>query len=98
VSKVKKYDGNDPIAKGFRSRLVKLVSATSVPICLVEKKEFRELIWFLNEKMPFPARKGLVNECLNYFNDSKREIISMIHNSDYISTYLNPRFTQLLNE
>jgi hypothetical protein len=84
-SKVKKYDRNDPIAKGFRSRLVKLVSTTSVPISLVEKEEFRELIWFLNEKIPFPARKGLVNECLNYFNDSKREIISMIHNSDYIS-------------
>jgi hypothetical protein len=64
---------------------VKLVSTTSVPISLVEKEEFRELIWFLNEKIPFPARKGLVNECLNYFNDSKREIISMIHNSNYIS-------------
>jgi hypothetical protein len=80
-----KYERNHPIVKGFMFRLIKLVATTSVPISIVEKQEFRDLIWFLNERIPIPARKGLINECLNYFNKSKREMISKFENIDIIS-------------
>jgi hypothetical protein len=73
------------MAKGFMQRLVRLVSTTSVPISIIEKQEFRELIWFLDEKIPIPGRIGLVNECLKYFKESKQEIMSKIENCDIIS-------------
>lgn len=81
----KKYDKNDPIMKGFMLRLVKLVSTTSIPISLVEKREFRDLIHFLDEKIQLPARNGLVNECLKYFNESKNEIIIKLKNTEAIT-------------
>jgi len=80
-----KYEINNPIVNGFMFRLIRLVATTSVPISIVEKQEFRDLIWFLNERIPIPARKGLINECLNYFNKSKQEIISKFENIDTIS-------------
>ncbi len=52
-------------------RLVRLVS-TSVPISIVEKREFREFISFSDEKIPIPATKGLINERLKYFKESKQ--------------------------
>ncbi len=80
-----KYVRNHPIVKGFMFRLIKLVATTSVPISIVEKQEFRDLIWFLNEKIPIPARRRLINERLNYFNKSKQEMISKFKNIDKIS-------------
>ncbi len=41
---VNKYDRNNLMAKGFIQRFVRLVSTTSVPISIVEKQEFQELI------------------------------------------------------
>jgi hypothetical protein len=75
---VNKYDKNSPIVKGFMLRLVRLVSTTSVPISTVEKQEFRELISFLDEKIPISVRKELINECLKYLKESKQETILKI--------------------
>jgi hypothetical protein len=55
-----------------------------VAISIVEKQEFRELIGYLNGKIPMPSRKGLINECLNYFNESKQEIKSKLITIDSI--------------
>ncbi len=66
-------------------RLLRLVATTSVPISIFEKQEFRDLIWFLNERIPIPARKGLIYECLNYFNKSNQEMISKIKIIDITS-------------
>jgi hypothetical protein len=77
-----KYERNDQIVKGFMSRLIRLVATTSIPFSIVEKEEFRDLIWFLYQRIPIPARKGLINECLNYLNKPKQEMISKIKSID----------------
>jgi hypothetical protein len=55
------YDKYNPITKGFMSRLLRIVSFTSINVFIAEIKEFRELIWFLDKRIPIPSVIELKN-------------------------------------
>lgn len=80
--KTKKYDKNHPIVKGFMLRLVKLISTTSLPVSLVIKDVFRELIWYFDPKIPFPNQNGMVNEINKVYEEGKKEIKNKIKNAN----------------
>ena len=67
--------------KGFIKRLIKLIWTTSIPVSLVEKQEFRELIWYFDAQIPFPNRSGIINEMKTIYEESKNEIRTKIKNA-----------------
>lgn len=69
-----KYDKNHPKVKGFIKKLIKLIWTISIPISLVEKEEFRELIWYFDSLIPFPNRERIIKEMTKVFEESKQEI------------------------
>jgi hypothetical protein len=79
------YEKYNPITKGFMSRLLRLVSMTSINVSIVEIKEFRELIWFLDKRIPIPSAIELKNDINNYSMNLKQQICDKIQNSDTIS-------------
>jgi hypothetical protein len=85
INSEKYYDKYNPITKGFMSTLLRLVSMTSINVSIVEIKEFRELIWFLDKRIPIPSAIELKNDINNYSLNLKQEICDKIQNSDTIS-------------
>ena len=57
----REYERNHQIFKWFMLNLVKLI-VTSIPVSIVIKNEFRNLIWYFDPKIPFPNTKGMINE------------------------------------
>lgn len=75
---IKKYERNHPIVKGFMLKLVKLIATTSIPVSIVVKNEFRDLIWHFDPKIPFPNTNGMINEIKEVFETAKSEIKNKI--------------------
>ena len=57
----RKYE-NHPIVKGFMLKLLTFIVTISIPVSIVIKNEFKDLIWYFDPKNPFPNTKGVINE------------------------------------
>ena len=81
----RKYDDKDEIQLKFNKNLVSLAATSSIPLYLVEKIEFKKLIYDIDPKINIPGRKNLVKRVLAEFYETQQTIRNLLGNTYGIS-------------